>query len=121
MKLLSNMYSLAVLLAPPSLCLGAENVFLTSAPDGSTIARNASGALLWRSYNGGSATASRTAALARATPSSETVPAWDPLTDLYSCAPCDMMAGPIFDSLGNAWVVVNSPTNLIAIQSNGVS
>jgi hypothetical protein len=31
------------------------------------------------------------------------------------------IAGPIFDSLGNAWVVISDSTNLVAIESNGVS
>jgi hypothetical protein len=46
--------------------------------------------------------------------------AWDPITELDSST-TGPIAGPIFDSLGNAWVVINDSVNLVAVQSNGVS
>jgi len=121
MKPRSIAYSFAVLLILPSLCLAAGNVFLATAPDGSTIARDASGAVLWHSYNGSSATGPRSATVARATPSSLAMPMWDPLTNLDPSASTDRIAGPTFDSLGNAWVVIDDGVNLLAIQSNGTS
>jgi hypothetical protein len=44
---------------------------------------------------------------------------WDPLTKLD--APGHYLRGPVFDSLGNAWVVVDNGVNLTAHQSNGTS
>jgi hypothetical protein len=59
--------------------------------------------------------------VARATPSSLAMPMWDPLTNLDPSASTDRIAGPTFDSLGNAWVVIDDGVNLLAIQSNGTS
>jgi hypothetical protein len=121
MKPRSIAYSFAILVTLPSLCMAAGNVFLATAPDGSIFARDVSGVVLWHSFNGSSAAAPRTATEARATPSSPTTPMWDPLTNLDPSATADPIAGPIFDSLGNAWVVIDDRVNLLAIRSNGTS
>jgi hypothetical protein len=57
-----------------------------------------------------------TASLARAA----SVPMWDPLIQL-DATPSARQRGPIFDSLGNAWVVIDNGVNLVAHQSNGNS
>jgi hypothetical protein len=115
------MYSFALLLALPLVSLAADNVLLTTAPDGSTIARNASGVALWQDFNRTSGSATRIATRARATPLSVTMPVWDPIVNLDPSASGGSLAGPIFDSSGNAWVVINDSVNLVAIQSNGTS
>jgi hypothetical protein len=49
------------------------------------------------------------------------MPMWDPLTNLDPSSTGQPIAGPIFDSLGNAWVVIDDAVSLVAIQSNGTS
>jgi hypothetical protein len=46
--------------------------------------------------------------------------AWDSLTQL-DAHPSPYMRGPIVDSLGNAWVVIDNGTSLLAFQSNGAA
>ena len=120
MKRSSAVHSLIALVAMPAVCLAGEGVFMSTMDDGSTIARNASGAVLWQNYNINSGTATRAAR----PPGNNTSagPAWDdPPTVLDSSLTGSFIAGPIFDSFGNAWVVINDPVNLLAIQSVGTS
>jgi hypothetical protein len=49
------------------------------------------------------------------------MPAWDPIVNLDPSSIADPIGGPIFDSSGNAWVVINDAINLVAVQSNGTS
>jgi hypothetical protein len=57
---------------------------------------------------------------AGAASTSASLPAWDPLIQL-DATPSARQRGPIFDSLGNAWVVIDNGVNLVAHQSNGSS
>ncbi|MFN0104611.1 MAG: hypothetical protein ACKV2U_21300 [Bryobacteraceae bacterium] len=120
MKQLTTLFLHAALLALPALCVAAENVFLTTAEDGSTIARNAAGEVLWQRFNTDSADVAHALMPRSAAPSSAAMPSWDPLTTLDSTPP-SYLRGPVFDSLGNAWVVINNSVNLVAIQSSSAS
>src|SRR6516162_10905799 len=46
--------------------------------------------------------------------------AWDPLTTLNADIN-STYAGPVIDSLGNAWVVINDSVNLSVVGSKGTS
>jgi hypothetical protein len=53
-------------------------------------------------------------------PASATNPMWDAPLGIDSL-PASYVAGPVWDSNGNAWVAISDSANLIAVQSNGTS
>lgn len=85
---------------------------LVTAEDGAFVARDPDGSVLWHQFNVGAGPA-----LALAAPSSSVAAtaAWDPYTTLNP-VPESMVIGPVFDSLGNAWVVIGDNVNLTAVQ-----
>lgn len=107
----------------PILCLAADGITVTTNEDGSVTARDSRKGFLWHRFNpaaGDGSAEQQQALLAPRSAASATQPTWDPLTTLDADKSSDLI-GPVFDSLGNAWVVVSDSVNLMAIQSNGTS
>ena len=58
--------------------------------------------------------------LAVALPGLMSAQAWDPLTTL-DANPSSGFTGPVMDSLGNAWMVLNDSVSLSVVESKGTS
>jgi hypothetical protein len=77
--------------------------------------------VLWQRYNSDSAAVTVSGTMRQLTPSSLTMPARDTPVDLDSSVASNGVAVPIFDSPGNAWVVINDQVNVIAVRFNGTT
>lgn len=119
MNQLRRLFLCAALLSVPALCMGNDDVSLVTLEDGSTIGVSKSGHVLWqrRGPSGGAEPRSSSPVRQAVSPASAESPAWDPLT-MLAPAQSQNVRGPVFDSLGNAWVVINNGVSLIAVQSN---
>lgn len=93
---------------------------LTTSGDGATIARDTNGRVLWQRDNSPKATATATVLTETGRPTVAATATWDPYTTL-SAVPSSAVAGPIFDSLGNAWIVVGDTVNLTAVEWSGAT
>lgn len=85
---------------------------LVTAEDGTIIARDRNGKVLWQQLNNDAGPGSASAATSPMVAATAT---WEPYTTL-AAAPGSTVAGPVFDATGNGWVVVGDNVNLSAIQ-----
>jgi hypothetical protein len=111
-------------LALPSICFATDYSSVVTLEDGSVIGRSNSGQVVWQQFAGapGGADSQGAPNVPRAAlPASAQMPSWDSPPTTLDPEPNSYVRGPIFDSLGNAWVVIANAENLIAIQSNGNS
>lgn len=99
---------------------GQTATSLVTSEDGTTIARNRNGRLLWQWNNSAQAVNTTTGATIMGGPTAAATATWDPYTTL-SPVPESTVAGPIFDSQGNAWVVVADTVNLTAVEWSGTT